>query len=55
MIESKSLKEKSIHKVVELQNSIELKNEIERSTNSSNLNAMKFAHLGYSIYTINGI
>jgi len=55
MIQSKSLKQKSIHKVVELSNSLESKNEIERSTNSSNLKAMKPKSLGYSIYTHNGI
>ncbi len=41
--------------MVELQNSLESKNEIERTSDSSNLKTMKSESLGYSIYTLDGI
>jgi hypothetical protein len=48
-------KQKTSHKMVELQNSLESKNEIERTSDSSNLKTMKSESLGYSIYTLDGI
>ncbi len=48
-------KQNTSHKMDELPNSLESKNEIERTSDSSNLKTMKSESLGYSIYTIDGI